>query len=118
MTSRMLGTLMAAAAAVALSACGPAASTCTTEGAEVSIIDNHRTSGGDHQLEVSAEDVNAGVEVTYDIRGDNVGHTHTVAVTADDFADLQVGTSVEIESSDTGAAGNDHTHIVQLSCPE
>ncbi len=110
MTSRMLGTLMAAAAAVALSACGPAASTCTTEGAEVSIIDNHRTSGGDHQLEVSAEDVNAGV--------DNVGHTHTVAVTADDFADLQVGTSVEIESSDTGAAGNDHTHIVQLSCPE
>jgi hypothetical protein len=114
---RLLTSTLVAVAAVGLAACGPEASTCTTEGAEVEIVDNHRTSGGDHQLEVSADDVNAGVEVTYDIRGDNTGHTHEVTVSADDFADLQEGTSVELTSTDTGAAGNDHTHTVRLSCP-
>ncbi len=92
-------------------------SSCLSDGAFVEIIDNHQTSGGDHQLVVSATDVIAGVEVVYDIRGDNTGHTHSLTVTAASFSSLQDGTSVTITSSDTGAAGNDHTHDVQLSCP-
>ncbi len=102
---------------LACTACGPAAPTCTADGVDVDIVDNHRTSGGDHKLEISADDVVAGVAQTYDIRGDNTGHTHTVTVSADNFADLQEGISVSLESSDTGAAGNDHTHDIVLSCP-
>jgi len=108
---------LAVATLLGVSACGPAASTCTVDGAVVDILDNHQTSGGDHQLDVTAADVNAGAEISYDIRGDNNGHTHELTVTEADFTALQEGTQVTIESSDTGAAGNDHTHEVELSCP-
>lgn len=96
---------------------GAAGSTCTTMGAAVDILDNHRTSGGDHTLVVSAGDVVAGVDRTYDIRGDNTGHTHTVTITAADFALLQQGTPVTLVSSDNGSAGASHTHTIELSCP-
>ncbi len=92
-------------------------STCATEGPVVAIVDNHLPSGGDHKLEVPAEDVVAGVEQVYDIRGDNVGHTHTVTVTPDDFASLQAGDPVSVVSSNNGPVGIGHDHVVNLSCP-
>ncbi len=104
---------MSIGATVLFTGCGP--STCTTEGVDVVIQDNHPN--GDHELVITASDVVAGVEETYDIQGDNTGHGHSVTVTADDFASLQEGTEVTLESTDTGAAGNDHTHGVVLSCP-
>jgi hypothetical protein len=112
--------MVLAAATLAQLGCGAdekESGDCTVDGATVEITDNHRTSGGDHKFVVSAEDVIAGDEIVYDIRGDNTGHTHSVTVTADDFSTLQDGDSVTIESSDTGAAGNDHTHDIILSCP-
>lgn len=92
-------------------------STCTTTGPVVTILDNHLPSGGDHKLVVPAEDVVAGVERVYDIRGDNVGHTHTVTLSAPHFASLKVGDSVSVVSSNNGPVGFGHDHVVRLSCP-
>jgi hypothetical protein len=89
---------------------------CVDNGTSVTILDNHRPAGGDHELEIPIADVVAGVAVDYDIRGDNVGHTHTVTVTAADFALLQDGTTVTITSSNNGSAGDSHTHDVVISC--
>ena len=110
--------MMAVLGATMLIACGAEekeAGDCA-DGVTVEITDNHRTAGGDHKLEIPADDVTAGDEQTYDIRGDNTGHTHSVTVTAEDFNTLQDGKAVTIESSDTGAAGNDHTHDIVLTC--
>lgn len=96
---------------------GNESSTCLTVGPVVDIVDNHRTLGGDHKLTVSAADVAAGVAQTYDIRGDNTGHTHTVTVSAEDFAALAVGTPITLISSNNGSAGQSHTHEIRLSCP-
>ena len=58
----------------------------------------------------------AGVEVSYDITGNNTGHGHSVVVTAADFAALDGGEVVTLESSDLGAVGQDHTHTIILDC--
>ena len=95
----------------------PGLSTCATDGPIAVILDNHLPSGGDHELVVPAADVVAGLEVVYDIRGDNVGHTHTVTVTASHFASLRDGVPVSILSSNNGPVGIGHDHTVNLSCP-
>jgi hypothetical protein len=87
---------------------------CAENGVTATILENHPN--GPHILVVPVEDVAAGVEKTYDIQGNNTGHGHFVTVSADDFADLDAGTVVMLTSSDTGAAGMDHTHPVTLSC--
>lgn len=104
-------------AGLLLVGCGGAESTCLTEGPIVEIPDNHLPAGGDHELIVTVEDIEAGVEKTYDIRGDNTGHTHTVTLTADDFADLQAGDPVFVTSSNNGSVGDSHTHEIEISCP-
>lgn len=116
--ARAARTTFLAVAVLALGAlgCGPAESTCMTDGPEAQIADNHPN--GDHELDIPAADVAAGAEESYDIQGDNTGHGHTVTVSAAQFETLQEGDSVTVESSDLGAAGNDHTHVVTLSCPE
>lgn len=73
---------------------------------EASIVGNHG-----HQLVVSAADLDAGVDKTYDITGDAL-HAHSVTVTAADFATLAGGGSVTLTSSD-GAA---HNHSITVTC--
>lgn len=64
-----------------------------------------------HTLTVSPEDVAAGTEREYDIQGASP-HTHTVIVTAGNFATLATGESVVVTSSrDAG-----HTHSITISC--
>lgn len=92
-------------------------STCATLGPVVEILDNHLPSGGDHVLVVPPEDVAVGVERTYDIRGDNVGHTHTVTLTADHFASLQRSVPITVVSTNNGPVGIGHDHTVSLRCP-
>lgn len=96
---------------------GSELSTCATVGPTVDIVDNHLPSGGDHVLIVPREHVLEGVERTYDIRGDNMGHTHTVTLTAGDFASLQAGTTITLVSSNNGPEGIGHDHTINLSCP-
>lgn len=107
---------------VLLGACGddpadPSLSTCATLGPVVTILDNHLPSGGDHKLVVPPEDVVEGVQQVYDIRGDNVGHTHTVTLTPTHFASLRSGEPVSVVSSNNGTVGIGHDHVVELSCP-
>jgi hypothetical protein len=92
-------------------------SSCAQLGPFVRIIDNHLPSGGDHELIVSASDVTAGVERTYDIRGDNVGHTHSVTLTSVHFLTLRDGNPVTVVSSNNGPVGIGHDHTIELSCP-
>ncbi len=64
-----------------------------------------------HQMTVSAADVSAAANKTYDIAG-SAGHSHTVELTADDFAELASGTIVIVTSStDEG-----HSHDVTITC--
>jgi hypothetical protein len=114
--------LSVAAATLWMAACDedPAnveASTCLTDGPVAQIVDNHLPSGGDHAISVSTVDVLDALEKTYDIRGDNVGHTHSVTLTADDFVSLQMGETVSVVSSNNGPVGFGHDHTVRLSCP-
>jgi len=64
-----------------------------------------------HTLEVPLADVTAGDARSYDIQGTS-GHTHTVDVSADDFATLLADGSVMIDSSLDSA----HTHTVTIVC--
>ncbi len=65
-----------------------------------------------HTLEVTQDDVTAGVDKTYDIQGSSM-HAHMVTITAADFANLAGGGTVMVTST-TGAA---HTHQITVTCP-
>jgi hypothetical protein len=68
------------------------------------------TANHGHLLNASADDVTAGVEKSYDVKG-VATHTHTVVVTAAMFQMLQQGTSVS-----TVTMGGTHVHTVTISC--
>ncbi|MGI9625821.1 MAG: hypothetical protein ACR2QM_03215 [Longimicrobiales bacterium] len=118
------GALIIAVGAIGqLGACGDndpvqvTGSSCATVGPLVEILDNHLPSGGDHELVVPPADVVIGVEQTYDIRGDNTGHTHTVTLTVAHFDSLLSGDPVTVQSSNNGPVGFGHDHTINLSCP-
>ena len=114
---QFLGTVLGAAGAVALAGCGgddgghldgSTQRNCAMNGTTTTIEGNHG-----HVLVVTAADVTAGADKTYDITG-TAGHTHMVTITAADFAKLQSnanGTVMEI-STLTDA----HTHDITVIC--
>jgi hypothetical protein len=63
----------------------------------------------DHTLTVPFADIQAGVEMVYNAGG---AHTHTVTLTAQDFATLLETGTVQVQSSFDG-----HPHTVTLTCP-
>jgi hypothetical protein len=64
----------------------------------------------DHELVVSASDLAAGAEKTFDIQG-IAPHGHRVTITAGDFEKLRAGTQIRLRSTE----GDDHTHLVFVS---
>ncbi|MBX3251836.1 MAG: twin-arginine translocation signal domain-containing protein [Myxococcales bacterium] len=66
-----------------------------------------------HSLTVSADDVMAGVERSYNIQGSS-RHPHTVVVTPAHFAALAAGMTVTVTSSRDGSP--EHPHDVTLRC--
>jgi hypothetical protein len=110
-----MGTLLTGVATLTVvEACGnssppppgnPPGASCDN-GTAADIADNHG-----HVLDVSKEDVKAGADKTYDIMG-TAGHTHSVTITAADFARLAANTSIR-EISTIGA---NHSHVVAVSC--
>ena len=120
---RLFGASSVLALVIAVTACGdddpadPALSTCATIGPLVEIVDNHLPTGGDHEMIVTAADVVAAIEKVYDIRGDNVGHTHTVTLISTNFLSLQSGDPVSVVSSNNGPVGLGHVHPINLTCP-
>jgi hypothetical protein len=91
---------------------GSTSSSSTTEptdcsnGTNVTIGANHG-----HELVVSAADVEAGADKTYDITGTSL-HAHMVTLTAAHFATLASSGQVMVTST-TGSA---HTHSVTVVC--
>jgi hypothetical protein len=81
---------------------------CVVNGTTATIGTNHG-----HSITVSAADVMAGVDKTYDIMGTSA-HTHSVTVTAANFASLMnTPTGSVMVTSTTGAT---HTHTVTILC--
>jgi hypothetical protein len=64
-----------------------------------------------HHLLVPREDVDRGIETSYDIMGASA-HPHTVVLTEADFADIAAGRTVTVTSS-TDA---DHEHEITIAC--
>ncbi len=79
---------------------------CVDNGTSSTISANHG-----HTLTVSAADVAAGETKTYDIAG-GAGHSHTVTISADRFASLAGGRTINVTSDNSNA----HTHGVTVSC--
>jgi hypothetical protein len=114
-----LGRLITGAAGVAgvamVVGCGSSSSSsadahavsCTMNGTQTTIGTNHG-----HVMMVSKDDVNAGVDRPYDIRG-TASHTHTVMVTAQMFTTLQSNTSV---TATTVPDATGHSHMVTVMC--
>jgi hypothetical protein len=64
-----------------------------------------------HSMSLSAADVMAGVDKTYDIQGSSA-HSHTVDISAEEFAGMTAGTVLSVTSStDAG-----HAHEVTITC--
>ena len=120
---QFLGTSVAVTAgAVVLAACGggddggggggsdaaASAKSCTQNGTSTQISGNHG-----HVLTVSAADVTAGVDKTYDIMG-TAAHTHSVTVTAANFATLAGNPNASVMTTSTSGGG--HTHQITILC--
>lgn len=76
-------------------------SSCTT-----AIATNHG-----HTMTVSNAEIMAGAAKTYDIQGSSA-HSHTVQLSADDFADLTAGSVFVVTSSEDAG----HSHDVTITC--
>ena len=96
------------AAACGGSSAGPSGN-CEQNGTAAAISQNTG-----HVLTVTKDDVIAGVEKTYDIRGTDTTHTHQVTITAADFQNLQKNLQA-MEISTPGGTGP-HTHQITVSC--
>ncbi len=81
----------------------PAATCATTTAA---ITANHG-----HTIMVTAADITAGVDKTYDITGGS-GHMHAVTVNAAMFTMLKAGMTIMV----TSTLGAGHTHAVTVAC--
>jgi hypothetical protein len=75
---------------------------------DVEIGTNHL--GAEHVMVVTLEEVMAGVQLDYDIRGASL-HTHTVTLSAADYATLAGGGQVMVDSS-----FGTHMHTVTVIC--
>jgi hypothetical protein len=67
----------------------------------------------DHELVVTAPDMAASVDKTFDIQG-IADHNHRVVISAGDFAKLHTGTQLVLESG-IAEPGEDHSHRVYVS---
>lgn len=94
----------AAATADAAPGSADAAPACAAD-PTVTIGNNHG-----HVLVVSAADVAAGVDKTYDIQG-GAGHAHSVTITAAEFEVMRSADPIQVTST---AAG--HTHVCTVVC--
>ena len=84
--------------------------TTTTTGGGGSACTSAIAANHGHELEISQADVDAGLDVSFDIMGTSP-HTHSVVITGDQFTTLAGGGEVEITSTEGGA----HTHVVTIS---
>ena len=77
---------------------------CATPSATIAL--NHG-----HELIVPLADVTAAADRTYDIMGTSI-HTHSVTITAAQFATIATGASVMVSST----VGSAHMHDITVRC--
>jgi hypothetical protein len=115
LTRRELLTTAATAAATVIAACGgdddaPAIDAtppnCLANGTRATITYNHG-----HTIDITAADIAAGNQRSYDITG-TADHSHSVSVSAADMTTLAGNGPIQVTSSST----NGHTHIVNVFC--
>jgi hypothetical protein len=117
-------TVVLAAAAITTFGCGgggddppaiDAPAGCVASDAAAVIAENHVHSP--HEVTVTSGEVSASAEKIYDIMG-AATHTHSITVSAADFATLKGGGLVMITSTEGMLFGSNepHTHVVTLSC--
>lgn len=70
---------------------------------------------GAHALVVTLAEVQAGVEIEYDIAGASLHH-HSLTLSDADFATLAAGGEVVIDSGTADDSPMGHTHQVTISC--
>jgi hypothetical protein len=101
----------AAAACGGSSAPGPSGN-CAANGSASTIAQNTG-----HSLIVTKADIAAGVDKTYDIRGTDTSHTHSVTITAADMLALKNNMQgAETSTSGTSPTVGPHTHAIQVVC--
>jgi len=84
---------------------------CLANGTRTAIATNHG-----HILVVSMDDVAAGTEKTYDIRG-SADHSHTVTISVQQFESLAENEAIMMESSlNASASFGTHEHTVMVAC--
>jgi hypothetical protein len=111
----VLKTLAYAVGAAALSGCDPGAGAtsgaCTTAWA-TAISENHG-----HDVQVSADDLAAAADKTYEIQG-TADHTHEVTLTAAELDLIARGNGVTVTSTEatSPSVGIAHTHSVTVGC--
>lgn len=79
---------------------------CLANGTRSIIPYNHG-----HTFTIPADDIAAGAARTYDITGD-ADHSHTVAITAAEMANLAGNGSLQVMSS----IGATHSHMIDVRC--
>lgn len=79
---------------------------CLQNGTNSLIRENHG-----HTLMVSAADISAGTQKTYNIKG-SADHQHDITLTLADFNSLSSNTSITKNST----SGDGHLHSVTVSC--
>ena len=108
----LFASLAGGALLVTFGACGDeslssdAGVSCTQNGANGIFTQNHG-----HVLVIPVADIAAGVERTYDIMGTSL-HTHSVTITAEQFAMLQTNSSITVMTTVTSS----HSHGVDILC--
>jgi hypothetical protein len=101
---------------VAVAACGgggggSSGGNCLANGTNTQIETNHG-----HTLSIPIADINAGVEKTYTFGG-TADHTHTVTLTATDFASLKQNMGAQRNSTaNPSTIYGIHLHTVLVSC--
>jgi hypothetical protein len=81
---------------------------CATNGTSATISANHG-----HTIMVTASDITAGQDKTYNIQGTS-DHAHMVTVTAANFSTLQSNANGSVMVTSTSGGG--HTHSVTIVC--
>jgi hypothetical protein len=105
-----LGTMFGVAGVAVLAGCGG-----DEEGGDCAMSTADIAANHGHTLTVSAADVTAGVDKTYDIAG-SAGHSHNVTITAANFATLKATANASLMVTSTSGGTTPHTHVVTITC--
>jgi len=88
----------------------PAPAPMPTSGCSESISGNHG-----HAVAVPLTDLDSTTAKSYDIRGSNPTHTHSVTFSPAQLQQLKAGTAVTVTSTPS-SAGDGHMHDVMVTC--